>query len=69
MTQGLSSHFLFNEFHHAFFFLDRGFLDMTAGPGQLCDKPTDLLEEPRVTLETLSTWQGRGPERANGGLG
>lgn len=42
---------------------------MTAGLGQLCDKPTDLSEEPRVTLETLLTGQGRGPEKANGGLG
>ena len=52
-----------------FFFLDRGFLDVTAGLGQLCDKPTDLSEEPRVTFETLLTWQGRGPDRTNGGLG
>ena len=51
-----------------FFFLDREFLDITAGVGQLCDKPTDLSEEPRVTLETLLTRQGRGPERAYGGL-
>lgn len=49
------------------FFFRMGILDMTAGLGRLCNKSTDLSEEPRVTLEKL-TRQGRGPERANGGL-
>lgn len=54
MTQGLGSHFLFKQIPSLGGEGKQRDLDMTTELWRLCDKLTDLSEEPRVvTLETL----------------